>query len=117
MRVSSSQRRLTDFRPAGGLLDLVNHEDGAGGAGLEPRRLPLRRDPLRAAERRLVGAHETDGEREIPDRLGDERRLAHLPRPGDHLDEPPGLGESLGQLGRLRTAVWKCGILTTHHIE
>ncbi len=92
---------LDRLRPAGGLLDLVDHEHGAGGPGLEPRRLPLRRDPLRATERGLVGAHNTDRGRQPLDRLGDQRRLARLPWPGDHLDEPPGLGEAAGQLGRL----------------
>ena len=71
---------LDGLGPAGGLLDLVDHEHGAGGAGLEACRLPLLRDPLRATERGLVGAHDADRHRQILDHLRDERRLAHLPR-------------------------------------
>jgi hypothetical protein len=69
------------------------------------RGLPLRRDPRRAAQRGLVRAREADRDRGPLDSLGDKGRLAHLPRPGDHLDEPARLGEAPGQLGRLRAAV------------
>ena len=102
--------RPTGARPtgptAGRLLDVVDDEQGARRAGLEACRLPLGRDPLRghgARARRQL--HETNRDLQALDRLGDERRLAHLPWPRDHLDEPPGLAEAPGQLGRLPTAV------------
>ena len=37
--------------------------------------------------------------------LLDKRRLSHLPRAGDHLDEPARLGQTPGEHGALRTLV------------
>jgi hypothetical protein len=96
---------LHGLRPAVDLLHFVENEDGVRGAGSQARRLPLRRDPLRPAQGRLVRTRGHDRAAERVRHLLDERRLPDLPRPHDDLHETPRLGEPGREDGRFRSAV------------
>ena len=105
---------LDGLGPPGNLLDLVEHQHGAGWGllGFPARRLPAPYQPVGVAcagdiqgihercvrqrvqrpvvacVRRVVAPRQTDPLQ----RLSDDRRLAGLPRPEDGLDQPrPGL--------------------------
>ena len=104
------------LRPVGGLLNLVQDEQralAAGVVGQEPRRVPLLRDPFRAAQGRLVGAGEAMGQAGPLGDLRDQGGLAHLPRPGDDLEEPARLPQTVEQDGGLGPRV----VLITHCSE
>jgi hypothetical protein len=61
----------------------------------------LRREPTRVAQRGLVRRDEDARPLEVREHLLHDRRLAHLPRPGDDLREAP----RLAQAGRERRDV------------
>lgn len=58
-------------------------------------------DPVRATQRRLVGADVAHRQAQLIGDLLDKRRLADLARTGHHLQEPARLGEPLGKDGSL----------------
>jgi len=82
---------------------------------LQPRRFPLLAQPRAIAQRRLVGADEAHRALQLLGHLLHQRGLAHLPRPGDHLQVAPWLCQPTGQLGGLWALV---GVLRfTLHVE
>ena len=98
------------------LLDFVQHEERAalpGVAQKQARRFPLRVDPGRPAERRLVRAGKHVRQTRPLDDLGDQSCLPDLPRSGNDLHEAASFAQAVEQLGRLRTGVF----LFTHRVE
>ena len=84
--------------PAVDLVDLVERQQSAaavGSGGQQPGRLPLLDDPLAPPQARLVGAGVASWRAQAIHHLPDQRRLPHLPSPGNHLDEAPGLPQSV----------------------
>jgi hypothetical protein len=72
-------------------------------------------DPVRAAQRRLIGADITYRHVKLTGDLLNQGGLADLPRTGDNLHEPPRFDEPLGEHGALGTPVR--GLLFTHDVE
>jgi hypothetical protein len=86
------------------LLNLVEDKKRSSVIGVlkeQPGGFPLRLDPLRSAERGLVGAGKDVRNSGLRNDLGHQRRLPDLPRSTDHLDEPPRFAEATYQLGGL----------------
>ena len=84
--------------PAVDLVDLVERQqraDAVRRSGQQPGRLPLLDDPLAPPQARLVGAGVASRRAQSIHRLPDQRRLSHLPGPGNHLDEAPGLPQAV----------------------
>lgn len=99
-------------------LDLVEHEQRAAASrltGRKTRGVPLLRDPLAPAQRRLVGARVVVRE---PGGLGHpahQRGLTDLARAGDHLDEATALAQTPGEHGAVRTR--EHGAQFTQYVE
>ena len=97
---------LDGLGPPGDLVNLIQHKDGSSSAGiqrLKARRIPLLFNPLRAAQRRLVGAGVAVWEAGCTDDLLYQRCLAHLARAHDSLKESAGFFEPAGEDGSLGT--------------
>ena len=97
--------------PAGGLLDLVQDEEGVAGAGHEAGGFPLLRDPLGAAQGGLVSAGKLNRSSAGLGHLLHQRGLANLTRAGHDLDEAPWLRQAPGEHGGVRPLVRHRGIL------
>jgi hypothetical protein len=66
-----------------------------------PRRLPLLRDPLGAAQGRLIGAGIAKPATDVLGKLLHQSGLADLPRAGHNLDKVAWLGQPMAQLRSL----------------
>ena len=101
------------FRPAGGLLDLVDHQHGATFTGREARALPLLCQPAGPPQRRFIRARI---HRRVFELLHDREHqggLAHLPGTGHYLDEAAWLVQALAKNGCMRPLIEKFA----HRIE
>jgi len=80
----------------------------------QARRVPLLRNPLRTAQRGLVGARNPVRELRCLHDLLHERALAHLPRPRDHLHEAAWLGETGREQARVGALEGHCPQITQY---
>ena len=108
---------LDGFRPARDLLDFVEHQHGARWAVGQSRRLPLLRDPVRAAQHRLVRAGQTHRAVEVLDDLLNQRGLADLARSRQHLDESPRFVQPGREHRALRAPIGFARIIFALHAE
>ena len=92
---------LHDVGPVADLLDLVENEEPARPSAVRrrlPADRPLRVDPADVLGIGGIGRGEVPGNADRVHDLARERRLAHLARPGQHLDESPWLVRALEDL-------------------
>ena len=83
----------------------------------DPRRIPLFADPFPTAQCRLIRRRVTERAIQRLQHLTDQRRLAHLPRPGDDLDKPPLLPQTFLQRPGVGPDESLAGFRITQHPE